>query len=155
MGVPALTCSSLSLRRFCRSSISASARVRSLAAWAAFLLNLSVSCSSYRDRGVRKAPLLLQAALFISFFLWMSLLLSSDRPPATPCTRSAKSQLICAVPMIWQLTLALFGGQVGRVLHQKEQGLIFSSLFYSLPWLVSLWTPMVRSSLLWFTVLIS
>lgn len=48
--VSALTCSSLSLRRFCRSSISASARIRSLAACAAFLLNLSVSCNSYWDR---------------------------------------------------------------------------------------------------------
>ena len=54
-GEPALTCSSLSLRRFCRSSISASARVRSLAACAAFLLNRSASCRSCWDGGVGKA----------------------------------------------------------------------------------------------------
>lgn len=81
--VPTLTCPSLSLRRFCRSSISASARMRSRAACNAFLLNLSVSCNSYWDRersekGITGIPL-----HFILPFGWIPLL-SSDHLPGYP-----------------------------------------------------------------------
>ena len=101
MGVPALTCSSLSLRRFCRSSISASARVRSLAACAAFLLNLSVFCSSSHSQ--------------VNFLSYLSLLFTMththaffdviESQPTTP--RSLKTCLLLNLITLFCLLLFL------------------------------------------------
>lgn len=150
--VSALTCSSLSLRRFCRSSISASARIRSLAACAAFLLNLSVSCNSYWDRERYEKGTTAIPGCPLHFFLPPRLipLLSSEHLPGYPHTRGAKSHL-----SLWAACATPLWGQVGTVLHRKEQGLILSSLVYSLPRLVSLWIAPLDFSLLRSIVLIA
>ena len=82
-----------------------------------------------------------------SFFLPPRLLFSSDclsgypmdmwwQVPHCPVLFPSPGSLL--YPTLWN--------QVSRVLYQKKQGLISSSVFHSLLWMVSLWTLIIRFS---------
>lgn len=138
-GVPALTCSSLSLRRFCRSSISASARVRSLAACAAFLLNRSASCRSCWDGGAGKAARHCGLCSPLSLPDSASALVSSHArlPPAqeAPGPTSPTHHLAAPQSPLW--------GPSEQGATSKAQT-SFSSPVPQSPMTGGLWAPVVR-----------